>query len=189
MDKPMNIYEKLLDVRCKLQKLNLKKTGENKFAKYFYYELQDFLPTINILCNETKLIPLISFNSEFAVMTLVDAEKPEDKVVFTSPISSADMKGCQPVQNLGGLETYQRRYLYVMAFEIVEHDALDPIVGSSPVSEYISAEEEATIMQWITSTSSDLKKFCKAMGVESLAKLPKADFNKAINALKNKGQK
>ena len=38
------------------------------------------------------------------------------------------MKGCHVVQNIGAVETYQRRYLWCAALEIVEHDALDATV-------------------------------------------------------------
>ena len=47
--KEKNIYEKLQECRVELQKMNLKKTGENKFAGFKYYELADFLPTVNEL--------------------------------------------------------------------------------------------------------------------------------------------
>jgi hypothetical protein len=40
-------------------------------------------------------------------------------------MGSAALKGCHEVQNIGAVETYQRRYLWVTAMEIVEHDALD----------------------------------------------------------------
>jgi len=185
----MNIYEKLLEARCKLQGMNLKKTGENKFAKYFYYELQDFLPTINIICNEVKLIPVVTFSNEFATLTLIDALKPEDKIVFNSPLSSADMKGCQPVQNLGGLETYQRRYLYVMAFEIVEHDALDPIVGKNGKDEYITDKQQHTIADLLLATESNEKSFLEYMNIESVGKMPAKDYQKAVVALNKKVKK
>jgi hypothetical protein len=54
-------------------------------------------------------------------------------VTFTSPMGSAQLKGCHEVQNIGAVETYQRRYLYVTALAIVEHDALDATTGSAPV--------------------------------------------------------
>jgi hypothetical protein len=44
-------------------------------------------------------------------------------------MGSAALKGCHEVQNIGAVETYQRRYLWVTAMEIVEHDALDATVG------------------------------------------------------------
>jgi hypothetical protein len=44
-------------------------------------------------------------------------------------MGSAALKGCHEVQNIGAVETYQRRYLWVTAMEIVEHDALDATNG------------------------------------------------------------
>jgi hypothetical protein len=45
-------------------------------------------------------------------------------------MGSAALKGCHEVQNVGAVETYQRRYLWVTAMEIVEHDALDATTGA-----------------------------------------------------------
>ena len=39
-----NIYQKLLNARLVLQDTELKKSGNNKFAGYKYFELGDFLP-------------------------------------------------------------------------------------------------------------------------------------------------
>lgn len=89
----------------------------------------DFLPTINKLCLENKLLTVTKFDSEIATLEVINAEAPEEKVVFTSPQGSAQLKGCHDIQNIGAVETYQRRYLMMLAFEIVEGDALDPTVG------------------------------------------------------------
>lgn len=125
----MNVYEKLQKCRVELQNTTLKKSGQNKFAGYTYFELGDFLPTINKLCLENKLLTVTRFDSEIATLEVINAEAPEEKVVFTSPQGSAQLKGCHDIQNIGAVETYQRRYLMMIAFEIVEGDALDPIVG------------------------------------------------------------
>ena len=121
----MNLYEKIQAVRVELQNSNIKKSGMNKFAGYSYHELSDFLPTINILCQKHKLFAHVSFFSENATLTIVDAEKPDSALYFNSPMAEANLKGCHPIQNMGAVQTYQRRYLYMAAFEIVEHDALD----------------------------------------------------------------
>jgi hypothetical protein len=44
-------------------------------------------------------------------------------------MSSAALKGCHDVQNLGAVQTYLRRYLWVNAFEIVENDQLEAVTG------------------------------------------------------------
>ena len=125
----MNIYEKLQAMRCDLQGAELKKSGYNKFAGYNYFDLSDFLPTINALMLSYKVCSAISYGVETATLVLTDAEKPGNTITFTSPMSSASLKGCHEVQNLGAVQTYLRRYLYTTAFEIVEHDALDSTQG------------------------------------------------------------
>lgn len=126
----MNIYEKLQTIRVALQNMNLKKSGNNKFAGYNYYELGDFLPAVNQLMLDNKVTSLVTFGEDLATLTLVNTEKPEETVQFTSPMREAVLKGAHPIQNLGAVETYSRRYLYMAAFEIVESDALDATNGN-----------------------------------------------------------
>jgi hypothetical protein len=121
----MNVYQKLNVARDFFHKTRIKKTGHNKFANYYYFELGDFLiPALEIF-QRVGLTAVISFGKEEACMRIVDNDKPSDIVVITSPMSTAALKGCHEVQNLGAVQTYLRRYLWVAALEIVEHDALD----------------------------------------------------------------
>jgi len=124
----MKIYAKLIKARNMLRKLELKKSGHNKFAGYQYFELGDFLPYVESIFEHVGLCDIISFTEEIATMTIYDVEDGSS-VVFTSPMGSANLKGCHMVQNIGAVETYQRRYLYTVAMAIVEHDALDATTG------------------------------------------------------------
>ena len=45
----MSVYKKLQDVRVELQKTPLKKSGKNKHIGFEYFELGDFLPTVQEL--------------------------------------------------------------------------------------------------------------------------------------------
>ena len=121
----MNIYEKIQEVKERLLKANIKKSGMNKFAGFNYYELADFTPFIIKTCNELKLFTAISFDKELAKLTIVNAEKPEEQVIYTSPMEELELKGCNKIQALGGTETYSRRYLYMSAFDIIESDMFD----------------------------------------------------------------
>ena len=127
----MKVYENLNKVRLALQKTKLTKSGHNKFAGYQYFELGDFLPTINELFASHGLFGYISFGKELATLTIVSTED-QSKIEITSPMAEANLKGCHPIQNLGAVETYIRRYLWVTALEIVEHDALD---SSQPIAD------------------------------------------------------
>ena len=127
----MGVHKKLMEARLLLQHAPLKKSGHNKFAGYSYFELGDFLPTINSIFYKTGLCGVVSFGKELASLTITDTEDGSE-IVLTSPMADANLKGCHPIQNLGAVETYTRRYLWVSAMEIVEHDALD---SSAPLKE------------------------------------------------------
>ena len=125
------VHKKLMQARMLLQNAPLKKSGHNKFAGYSYFELGDFIPTINAIFNEVGLCGVVSYDSEIASLTITDTDDGTN-IIITSPMAEANLKGCHPIQNLGAVETYTRRYLWVTAMEIVEHDALD---SSAPIKE------------------------------------------------------
>ena len=126
----MNVYQKLNEAREQFHKAKLKKSGHNKFANYYYFELGDFLiPALEIFKSH-GLTSIISFGDDIASMTIFNNEKPSEFIYINSPMSTAALKGCHEVQNLGAVQTYIRRYLWVAALEVVEHDALDGTVGS-----------------------------------------------------------
>jgi hypothetical protein len=129
----MNVYAKLNAARVKFHALELKKTGHNKFAGYTYFELGDFLiPALQVF-NEVGLCAVVSFTKDVATMTIIDVDSkaPDDMAAMsiTSPFGHAALKGMHEIQNIGACETYSRRYLWVAALEIVEHDALDATSG------------------------------------------------------------
>jgi len=135
----MNVYEKLNLAREKFHSAEIKKSGHNKFAGYTYFELGDFVVPALRIFKEVGLTSIISFDRDLASMQIIDTAKPEDRIVITSPMSEAQLKGCHPVQNLGAVETYIRRYLWVAALEVVEHDSLD---SSEPVKAEPKVEEK-----------------------------------------------
>jgi predicted transcriptional regulator len=111
-----------------LQATKLNKSGKNSFAGYTYFELGDFLPTVNEIFANIGLCGIVSYGTDLATLTITDVED-FSYITITSPMADANLKGCHPIQNLGAVETYTRRYLWITALEIVEHDALDAITG------------------------------------------------------------
>lgn len=132
------VLKKLMDARLQLHGMGLEKTGENKFAGYKYFELGDFLVPAQKIFADLGLCGVVSFTADIASLTITDLEDGSSTVI-TSPMGSANLKGCHEVQNIGAVETYQRRYLWVAAFEIVEHDALDATTGSEKKAPGLSA--------------------------------------------------
>jgi len=123
------VHKKLMEARLRLQNTKLAKSGHNKFAGYQYFELGDFLPTVQVIFADLGLCGVVSYTADTAKLTITDTEDGTS-LEITSPMGSAALKGCHEVQNVGAVETYQRRYLWVTAMEIVEHDALDAVTGS-----------------------------------------------------------
>ena len=123
-----SIYAKLMTAREQFHQSKITKTGWNDYSKYHYFELSDFLiPAMGIM-GHNDLLPICSFETEIATMTIYDVTT-EATIVITSPMSTANLKACQPVQSLGAVETFQRRYLWVAALEIVEHDVIEESTG------------------------------------------------------------
>jgi len=125
------VHKKLMQARMFLQQMSLKKSGHNKFAGYQYFELGDFLPQINEIFHGQGLCGVISYTKEYADLTITDVDDGTF-ITISSPMVEANLKGAHAIQNLGAVETYQRRYLWMTAMEIVEHDALD---SSAPIKE------------------------------------------------------
>ena len=125
------VHKKLMQARMFLQQMSLKKSGHNKFSNYYYFELGDFLPQINEIFHGQGLCGVISYDTDYASLTITDVDDGTN-IVITSPMVEANLKGAHAIQNLGAVETYQRRYLWMTAMEIVEHDALD---SSAPLKE------------------------------------------------------
>lgn len=125
----MNIYEKLQIARITLQDKNLKKSGKNAFSGFTYFELADFLPTVNKIFDELKLCSNFSIRERQAYLTIINAEKPDETTTFEMPTAELQLKGCTAIQALGGVNTYCKRYLYLNALEIVEADMLDVNAG------------------------------------------------------------
>jgi hypothetical protein len=158
------VYEKLQKARVKLQNIELKKSGHNKFAGYRYFELTDFLPTVNSIFAELKLCHTLEFTSDLATMRVIDTEDG-GCAKFTCPMASAQLKGCHEVQNLGASITYITRYLLVMALAICEHDALDATTGSEepksakPVTKSVFDELDSESQDEIRSYAADVIMF------------------------------
>ena len=123
----MNIYEKLQECRVELKNKNLKQTGFNKFSNYTYFELGDFLPQAMEVMKESKLASVFGFAQDKATLTFINAENIEEAIVFETPSVIPEMKGCNAIQSIGAAQTYMRRYLYMMAFELSEADIVNTI--------------------------------------------------------------
>lgn len=130
----MSVHKKLMQARVKLQSTEMKKSGLNKFAGYSYFELSDFIPHVQIIFNDLGLCGVVTFSTEYAQLCITDVDDGT-VIVITSPMAEANLKGAHPIQNLGAVLSYQRRYLWMAALELVEGDPIDsapPVEAPKP---------------------------------------------------------
>lgn len=197
----MNVYQKLNLAREKFHQSEIKKSGYNSFAKYSYFELGDFVVPALKIFKEVGLLSVTSFQAEDAWMRIYNVEKPEEVITITSPMSEAVLKGNHAIQNLGAVQTYMRRYLWLTALEIVEHDALDAITGSEikeapkKVEKTVEGIKITDEEQKIPSNEDEQRAFVESMiefgdsceTEEELKKLWKVN-QKTIDSLKSSNQ-
>lgn len=162
------VHKKLMQARVELQAMPLKKSGHNKFAGYNYFELGDFLPQVNSIFHRLGLCSVVSFDAEYASLTITDVDDGT-MIVITSPMVESSMKGASPIQSLGGCQTYQRRYLYLCATDLVEGDSFD---ASAPNKEQIIITPTQGAMDTIPE---DEQNYLKELAVDLIATCEQGD--------------
>ena len=193
-----NIYQKLMEVRTNFHKLELKKSGHNKFANFKYFELGDFLVPATKLLNEIGLCPIITFTDELAKMTLVNTDNPSETIEFTSPMRDLELKGANSMQSLGGCETYQTRYLYIQLLNIVENDSFDRVSGTDDNKEINTSKKYTSNIRLISEAqlkrlymiangidSDTIKEIISKYGFSSSKDITMNEYNNICNEIEN----
>ena len=193
-----NIYQKLMEVRTNFHKLELKKSGHNKFANFKYFELGDFLVPATKLLNEIGLCPIITFTDELAKMTLVNTDNTSETIEFTSPMRDLELKGANSMQSLGGCETYQSRYLYIQLLNIVENDSFDRVSGTEDNKEINTSKKYTGNIRLISEAqlkrlymiangidSDTIKEIISKYGFSSSKDITMSEYNNICNEIEN----
>lgn len=184
----LNVYQKIQRVRAELVKMNLRKTGKNTYSNFTYYELGDFLPPLNKLMDEYGLMTRFTIDSkkgeqpEKAILQVFNSENPEEVVVFRSETAEVEIGkkkdgsgGADPIQNLGGKITYMRRYMMMVAFEIVESDYVDRRdQATTKKSSDLELDEESIKKISDSKDLDELAQVCKDIKAKKGAKYEKA---------------
>lgn len=143
----LNIYGKLAIARGMFLTSKPKKSGVNTYAEFKYFTLEDIIPVKQAIFNEVGLVDSISFGTELATLTLTNIDNPEERIEFMSPLREDESLIKNPIQKLGAIETYVRRYLYLLMLDIVEADAIDELAGKEdkPTKAPKKATKPATV--------------------------------------------
>jgi hypothetical protein len=139
---------------------SVKKTGKNKFAGYEYFELGDFIPTLHRMFDGVGLIGVVNFSKEEGTLTIINTDAPDERIVFNSPMVFASNPKGQAIQDLGSTHTYMRRYLWLMAIEVVENDSVDasaPAVNAPKAEVKVEPKVEEKVEPKAESNPEDAK--------------------------------
>jgi hypothetical protein len=145
-----------MQARVKLLATEMKKSGLNKFAGYSYFELSDFIPHVQTIFNDIGLCGVVTFSTEYAQLCITDVDDGT-VVVITSPMAEANLKGAHPIQNLGAVLSYQRRYLWMAAMELVEGDAIDSAPPVEAVKDAPKPEPKPSPVQELKAPTKHVK--------------------------------
>ena len=127
----LNIYQKIMKARKMFQECEVKKSGKNDFQGFVYLELEDIVPPAIEICEELGLYSEVQPNGSdaigFATMKIVNVDNPSEEVVYKirSPTVNPDSGINAKLQDTGRIQTYLRRYLYMLFLDIAVPDEVD----------------------------------------------------------------
>lgn len=184
-----NIYKKLAEMRVELQNCDIKKSGYNDYGKYNYYEMADFLPYINEIAKKHDVFNLYELQAEKAILKVIDLEEDGCAIEFSIPIAEIAIKGANSMQNIGGVTTYTRRYLYMIAYEIAENDTFDAQVAEpepemDPNKIPVNETHVATLKATMEKKGVPESKILERVGKDKLEDMTMLDFMKSMEGLK-----
>ena len=76
--------------------------------------------------------------NEVAVLDVYNIDDEKDTIHLEKETASVNLQAAQPIQNLGGKNTYMKRYMYMDLFEINENDKVEEETGK-PVTTEVKA--------------------------------------------------
>jgi len=136
----MNITEKLLEARKMIKETSIQKEGTNTFSKYNYFTPSQVSELVNTVCQDLGIITLFSLEKDeyglYGKLRIVSVErsgtiqitakeKPQPEPEFLEFVMYTEMpsiKATNETQQMGGCETYTKRYMLMSAFDITDNN-------------------------------------------------------------------
>lgn len=180
----------------------LGKEDRNKFQNYDFVSIDKFLAYTGPLCAAAGLF-ILQEEETFEVEVKQSTDDKGQvktaawltvKYAFTFCHSSGDTYGplhrsvmvpANGAQAFGSAQSYALKQFLRAQFQIPTGDEDDPDLHGEtlPVSSAIDAEHIQILQVGLDETGSDIRQFCKYMGVSSLAEIPLKVLPKALQAI------
>lgn len=195
----MNIYQKMALARKLFAEKEVKKSGKNMHMSYKYFELEDIVPLATEAFDEARLLPVPTIDNGVAILTVHNIDNVEERIYYHTPFVYDDgsfNNKITVIQHVGSSITYVRRYLYMLAFDIIEKDELEEKTGKkedkpkadkkakpttkeerTEVKENLTAGDKEATKTQIKSVTKGLKKLkdiADAKDIKYIAKVAKA---------------
>lgn len=130
----MTIHKKIATFKKEFHALKMEMSGKNSHSGFPFFQIQDFIKQAVDLLEKNGLVFKISFPENRCQGTCIDVETGEREDYFCS-VADANIPKATPVQNLGGVMTYVRRYMWSLFLDLVEFDGVDATSGAEPEPE------------------------------------------------------
>ena len=183
-----NVHKKLQKAKLELTKRDIKKSGKNTYTGFTYFELSDFLPHVVEILDSLGLCSVINIGEKMAELAIINNDNPEDKTSVSIPVATASVKGANDMQNLGATQTYLRRYLYMLAFDIVENDISDSLINKD-----LHQKKVTEVEKLIKETETDKEKFIEwangMWGIKEIKDLNVAQLDQAYQLFSRRAYK
>lgn len=145
-----SVMKKLQKSRVDWQSKPRKKSGFNKFQNFKYFVLKDILPTVNEIFNKNGLYSQYNLTKDYAELIITDSSTG-DYLIYKIPVQKLDNP---TMQNIGAINTYSKRYLYMNALEIEEdEDELD----SQDLDKSVNKESKEELIKKISEALGEAK--------------------------------
>ena len=130
--KSMDMYSKLAEMQNILLATKITKSGKNTHNGARYYELEDLLPPVKIVCKQFGILSYFDFPYDKELMNyrallhLRDLETHEELIFEVPyPVLEKINNGMNIMQSLGAYITYLKRYLLINTFDLMEKEIID----------------------------------------------------------------
>ena len=172
----MNITEKLLKARKLIKETSIQKEGRNTFSKYDYFTPSQVSELVNDVCQELKILVVFSLRKDeyglFGELQLTNLLLSEDggHETLTTQMRTEmpSITATNMTQQMGGCETYTKRYMLMSAFDITDNnldfDSQDNRPKASPPPPQVDPETELDILS--CNTIEELERFFKGFNAE-----------------------
>lgn len=179
-------YEAMAAFKSNPPKIDKDKSVAYGNTKYFHASLGNVTEKINTELSKHGLSASWTTQQNGAISVTCRIVHVKGYGEETTLSANSDTTGSKnAIQAIGSTVTYLQRYTLLSLTGLATYDDDDGVAAGAPV-ECINVQEQNEIHELLVASTTDVNKFLTWLKVDSVAAIPKKDFNKAKVALQAK---